>query len=140
MHWELLSESLRRGAIQSSSQEGRVELEGLLPGVAERGSPENVGPISRYALAALITKGVTPEGAMRVPQPCSPTDFDSAKLVIALKEAEHRPLIGRRFPQFADRIVYWHVDDVEFMEPSIALAMIDDQVKSLLLSFGSQAR
>ena len=109
-------------------------------GVAERGSPENVGPISRYALAALITKGVTPEGAMRIPQPCSPTDFDSAKLVIALKEAEHRPLIERRFPQFANRVVYWHIHDIEFMQPSMALAMIDDQVQELLQTLGSQAR
>ena len=52
---------------------------------------------------------------------------------------EHR-LIERRFPLFANRIVYWHIDDIEFMQPSIALAMIDDQVRRLLLSLGSQAR
>jgi protein-tyrosine phosphatase len=109
-------------------------------GAAERGSPANVGPLSRYALDALIAKGIAPEGAARGPQPCAPTDFDDATLVIALKEAEHRPLIERRFTQFADRVVYWHIDDIEFMQPSIALAMIDDQVQSLLLSLGSQAR
>jgi len=109
-------------------------------GAAERGSPENVGPISRYALDALIAKGITPEGAARDPQPCAPTDFDNAKLVIALKEAEHRPLIERRFPQFANGIVYWHIHDIELMQPSIALAMIDDQVRDLLLTLGSQAR
>jgi len=109
-------------------------------GAAERGSPDNVGPISRYALEALIAKGIAPEGATRAPQPCALTDFDFANLVIALKDAEHRPLIERRFPQFADRIVYWHVDDVEFLQPSIALAMIDDQVNSLLLSLRSEVR
>jgi protein-tyrosine phosphatase len=109
-------------------------------GAAERGSPENVGPISRYALDALIAKGITPEGAARDPQPCAPIDFDNAKLVIALKEAEHRPLIERRFPQFANRVVYWHIHDIEFMQPSMALAMIDDQVQELLLTLGSQAR
>jgi protein-tyrosine phosphatase len=109
-------------------------------GAAERGSPDNVGPISRYALDALVAKGIEAEGATRAPQPCAPSDFESATLVIALKEAEHRPLIERRFPQFADRVVYWHVDDIEFLQPSIALAMIDDQVKILLLSIGSPAR
>ena len=109
-------------------------------GAAERGSPENIGPISPYALDALIAKGIRPEGVARDPQPCTPIDFDDANLVIALKEAEHRSLIERRFPQFADRVVYWHIHDIDFMQPSIALAMIDDQVKGLLLSLGSQAR
>jgi protein-tyrosine phosphatase len=46
----------------------------------------------------------------------------------------------RRFPQFANRVVYWHIHDIEFMQPSMALAMIDDQVQELLLTLGSQAR
>jgi hypothetical protein len=53
-------------------------------------------------------------------------DFDGAQLVIALKEAEHRPMIERRFPELDDRIIYWDMDDVELAPPSEALAMIDD--------------
>jgi protein-tyrosine phosphatase len=109
-------------------------------GAAERGSPENIGPMARYALRALTAKGITPEGAARDPQPCSPMDFENAELVIALKEAEHRPLIERRFPQFADRVVYWHVHDIEFMQPSLALAMIDDQINGLILTLSSRTQ
>ena len=115
----------------------RARIEGLAwrafsRGVAEKGSPDNVGPMSRFALEALQAKTILPEGANRYPQPCSLEDFDQAALVIALKEAEHRPMIERRFPDVADRISYWHVDDVEFLHPSIALALIDDHVEKLI--------
>jgi protein-tyrosine phosphatase len=101
-------------------------------GAAERGSPDNVGQMSQFTRAALEAKGIVPEGAMRDPRPCALGDFKEAQLVIALKEAEHRPLIERRFPEVADRVRYWHVDDVEFAPPSIALAMIDDHVRELI--------
>jgi protein-tyrosine phosphatase len=52
--------------------------------------------------------------------------------VIGLKEIEHRPLIERRFPEAAGAVVYWHVDDVDAAHPSIALAMIDDNVLELI--------
>jgi protein-tyrosine phosphatase len=100
-------------------------------GLAERGSPDNVGPISLFALDALRAKEILPE-EMRYPRPCSAADFDQAQLVIALKEVEHRPLVEQRFPEAASRVTYWHVDDIEFAPPSIALAMIDDQVDRLV--------
>ena len=101
-------------------------------GAAEKGSPDNVGPMSRFAREALDAKGIVPEGGFRNPRPCSLVDFDDAGLVIALKESEHRPLIERRFPEVANRVTYWHVDDIEFTHPSIALAMIDDHVRELI--------
>src|SRR5215467_377988 len=64
-------------------------------GVAERGSPDNVGPMSRFAREALEAKEIAPEGSMRDPRPCVLADFSGAQLVIALKEAEHRSMIER---------------------------------------------
>jgi protein-tyrosine phosphatase len=51
---------------------------------------------------------------------------------LPLKEVEHRPLIERRFPGVASRVAYWHVDDIEFVHPSIALAQIDNHVGELI--------
>jgi|SRR5690242_15148392 protein-tyrosine phosphatase len=102
-------------------------------GVAERSSPDNIGPMSRFALEALQQKAIVSEGATRYPQPCSLADFDQAQLVIALKETEHRPLIEQRFPEMADRVTYWHVDDIELAAPSVALTMIDNLVGGLIL-------
>src|SRR5215469_10833489 len=83
----------------------------LSRGAAERQSPDNVGPISRFTLEALAAKAIDPEGAEREPQPCTLADFDNASLVIGLKEAEHRALVERRFPSVASRVTYWDVDD-----------------------------
>jgi protein-tyrosine phosphatase len=117
----------------------RAKTEGLgqariFQGSGERGSPDNIGPMSRFVLEALQLKAVVPAGATRHPQPCSLADFDKAQLVIALKEVEHRPTIERRFPELDDKIIYWDVDDVEFAPPSEALAMIDDLVEELILT------
>ena len=101
-------------------------------GAAERQSPDNVGPISQFTLDALAAKAITPDGATREPQPATLADFDDARVVIGLKEAEHRPLIERRFPSVASRVTYWDVDDVGFAHPSVALAKIDVQVCKLI--------
>jgi len=101
-------------------------------GASEKSYPENVGPMSRFALQALSAKAIVPEGSLRDPRSCCVADFDEADLVIALKEAEHRPLIERRFPGVANRITYWHVDDIEFVSPSFALAQIDNHVRELI--------
>jgi len=106
----------------------------LSRGLAEHGSPDNIGPMSRFALEALQLKAVLPAGAIRYPQPCSLADFDKAQFVVALNESEHRPMIERRFPELGDRITYWDVDDVELAPPSEALAMIDDLVEELILT------
>ncbi len=101
-------------------------------GAAERGSPDNVGPMSRFALEALTAQAIMPDGIERAPMPCVLADFHDAHLVIALKEAEHRPLIEQRFPEVAGRVTYWHVDDIEFAPPSIALPIIDAHVRELI--------
>ena len=106
-------------------------------GAAERGSPDNVGPMSRFALEALEAQAIMPKGGMRAPMPCVVADFRVADLVIALKDAEHRPLIERRFPELAGNVTYWNVDDIELAPPSIALAMIDGQVRELIATLQS---
>jgi protein-tyrosine phosphatase len=93
--------------------------------------------MSRIALAALEARAIVADGAMRAPMPCVIADFREADLVIALKEAEHRPLIERRFAEVAGKVIYWSVDDIEFAPPSIALAMIDDQVRELVATLQS---
>jgi protein-tyrosine phosphatase len=109
-------------------------------GAAERGSPDNVGPMSRFADDRLRASGIIPEGATRYPQPCALAEFDGADLVIAVKEAEHRPLIERRFPEVASRVTYWHVHDIDVDHPAVALPMIDGLVRELVASLRSSAR
>ena len=101
-------------------------------GAAEKGSPENIGSMSRFALQALMALGIRPRGTNKLPQPCSLADFDQADIVIALKEAEHRPMIEDRFPSVADRVLYWRVDDVDIAHPSDALPYLAQMITNLI--------
>ncbi|MGY4625981.1 arsenate-mycothiol transferase ArsC [Bradyrhizobium sp. USDA 4486] len=108
--------------------------------VAEKLSPENVGPISPYTLEALQAKGIAPGGATRHPELCTQDDFARAGLVVALKDAEHRPMIERRFAAVAHRVEYWDVDDIEYLDAPTALGKIDELVGQLIGSLQSRSR
>ena len=100
-------------------------------GLGENTPPENVGPMSRHTLKALRKRGIVPEGAERYPLLCSLADFDLAHFVIALKEAEHRPLLAKKFPGWENRVSYWHVHDIDIAEPVKAVAGMDRLVRDL---------
>jgi protein-tyrosine phosphatase len=123
----------------------RAELEGLgwrafSRAVAEALSPQNVGPISPYTLEALQAKGIGPGGATRNPVLCTVDDFAQAELVVALKDAEHRPMVAQRFAGVAHRVEYWDVDDIEYLDPQTALGKIDEQIGLLIGSLQSRGR
>jgi len=115
----------------------RVALDGLgwhafSRAVAEQLSPQNVGPISPHTLEALRAKGIAPGGAARNPVLCTLDDFAQAELVVALKDAEHRPMIAHRFAGVAHRVEYWDVDDIEYLDAPTALGKIDELVGRLI--------
>src|SRR4051794_16902802 len=58
----------------------------------------NYGPISRYTLSRLKEQGVEHDADQRFPQPLAEADLAAADMVVAVKEAEHRPLVAARFP------------------------------------------
>jgi len=60
--------------------------------------------------------------------------------VVALKDAEHRPMIERRFAGVAHRVEYWDVDDIEYLDSQTALGKIDDLVGLLIASLQSRSR
>jgi protein-tyrosine phosphatase len=95
----------------------------------DRGA-ENVGPISHFTLHALADRGIEASG--RSPLPCSVDDLESSDIIVAMKEAEHRLLLGERFPGWENRVSYWHVHDIDAANPSVAISMIDRLVTKLL--------
>ena len=123
----------------------RARLEGLdwlsfSRAVAEALFPQNVGPISPHALDALQKKGIAAGGVTRHPALCTVEDFAEAELVVALKDAEHRPMIERRFAGVAHRVEYWDVDDIEDLDPPTALRKIDERVGLLIGSLQRRSR
>jgi protein-tyrosine phosphatase len=104
----------------------RAESRGLTVGCAG-----NIGPISRYTIERLHALGISIDSDPRLPMQLSESDLDQSDLVIALKEGEHRPLMAELFPSWVDRVVYWHIDDLDCAEPDDALSALEDEIRTL---------
>jgi protein-tyrosine-phosphatase len=71
------------------------------------------------------------EANLRGPLELEETDLVEADIIIALDAKEHRTLIARRFAEWADEILYWHVPDLHLMEAEDALSRIETNVTHL---------
>jgi translation initiation factor 1 len=93
----------------------------------ERGA-DNVGSMAVSAINALEGLGVRAADAVaRLPAQVTPDELEKADRVIALKHAEHLPLLQERFPAWVEKVEFWHVDDA----PE-ALALIEREVMGLV--------
>jgi predicted translation initiation factor SUI1 len=93
----------------------------------ERGV-NNIGPMATAAIKALETMGVRDaERCSRLPCQVTLDELAGADVIIALKHAEHLPLLQERFPAFAEKVEFWHVDDA----PD-ALPIIESKINDLL--------
>jgi low molecular weight protein-tyrosine phosphatase len=59
----------------------------------------------------------------RFPMQVTADDLDIADWIVALKQAEHLPLVLERFPARAEKVEFWRVDD--------ALPLIEREIMSL---------
>jgi len=97
-----------------------IELNGL-----------NFGPVSPHTLQHLRSLGIDCD-VQRTPVRCSESDLCQADLVIAVKEAEHRPLLQARHAGWEGRVIYWHIHDVDGTAPDQALSEIQSLVGDLV--------
>jgi protein-tyrosine phosphatase len=67
-------------------------------------------------------------------------DLAAADHIIAVKEAEHRPLVERKFPKWRDRIEYWHVHDLDCATPDEAMPCLEREVLRLVERLAAQTR
>jgi protein-tyrosine phosphatase len=107
-------------------------------GVAVDLGTGNVGPVARATAQALAARGVRFDLARaRMPRQLEVADLDAADHIVALKEAEHRPLLRQRFADWVaashpGRVEYWHVHDVDQLPPEEGLPLIADRLPELL--------
>lgn len=92
----------------------------------------NLGPISQYTAARLKERGIVSDTCERFPVPLSEADLNAADHVIAVKEAEHRPLVETKFPAWRDRVEYWHVHDLDCAMPVDAMQHLENEVLRLM--------
>ncbi len=103
-------------------------------GLVERCWERNVGPLSPHTRAALAERGIA-HATPRSPRDVTAADFESFSRVIALKRAEHLPMMEARFAEWAHRIEYWAFDDIDFQPPHLVLPHIEAAVAELLNSW-----
>jgi protein-tyrosine phosphatase len=93
----------------------------------ERGA-NNVGPMAASAVQTLEALGVrAAEAVARLPAQVTTDDLERAAVIVALKHAEHLPLLQERFPAWADKVEFWHVDDA----PGV-LGQVEQEVMGLV--------
>ncbi len=92
----------------------------------------NMGPISRHAIHGLTERGISVPDSPRFPIQLLEPDLAAADLVIALKEAEHRPLLAERFPKWPNHVEYWHIHDIDCALPADALMSLTQEVNQLI--------
>ncbi len=97
-------------------------------GLALERGVNNVGPMAASAVKALEAMGVRAgDSITRMPAQVTTDDLEGADRVIALKQDEHLPLLRERFPTWAGKVEFWHVDDA----PE-ALGLIEREVMALV--------
>lgn len=91
--------------------------------------PERLSPHTTKRLANL---SIQRTHTSKEPVQCANTDLATAHRIIALKEAEHRPLLAELHPGWENRVRYWHVHDLDAAHPADALPEIERLVAALL--------
>lgn len=99
---------------------------------------DGLGPIAGFAIERLAEHGIRLNGNIRFPISLSQSDLENADLVVALKEGEHRAMMAEQFPAWADRIEYWHVDDIDCGTADEALPMCEKSVDALVERLAAQ--
>lgn len=100
----------------------------------------HTNPIATAVLRSLHARGIQSPASRRGPRKLLVEDLERAGHVIALKEAEHRPLLRERFPGWEDRVEYWHVHDIDCAAVPDTLAAIECQVEALVRRLSEHRR
>jgi protein-tyrosine phosphatase len=99
----------------------------------------NAGPISQYTTSALAARGISWADYLRAPLPVTEADFAASQRVIAIKEAEHRPIVEARFAGWRHVVEYWCVHDIDCAMPNQALPQLEREVLGLLERLSAMA-
>jgi protein-tyrosine phosphatase len=101
-------------------------------GIATEVGADNIGPISEHAINGLQSRGISVGEDLRFPIQLQEQDLKQADLIIALDEQEHRPYMTQRFPDWVNKIEYWHVHDLHLSTANDALPVAEREIRALV--------
>lgn len=116
------------------------ELTGLHWEASSRGLSQNMpslnnpGPISVFTLQELKARNIPGKELNRYPRPIEKADFNRHDLIIALSEAEHKPMLEERYLAFSQMVQYFEVGDLPLESPENALPKIAELVDELIIN------
>ena len=115
------------------------ERQGLEWSAYSRGLRIHLAPdeISPFTESALTDRAIPRDCTALEPRALHEPDLAAATLAIALKRAEHFPMMMQDFPRWAGRIDYWSVHDLDRETHHHALPQIEMLVLDLIASFRS---
>ena len=93
---------------------------------------ENIGPLSCHTIARLAALGIPFDEHQRLPRAVCCEDFEAAEHIVAVKRAEHHPLLQAQFPEWLERVEFWDIHDVDCAEASEAIPALETHVLALL--------
>ncbi len=122
------------------AQQSLLNWTAISRGVVTALGAGNVGPISPYAVDALLARGVPLPVTFRDPLQLTEEDLTSAEIIIVLDEDEHRPYMSTSFPGWANKVTYWHIGDLHVETTQKALALAELNIKELIQQLSKQDR
>jgi protein-tyrosine phosphatase len=93
--------------------------------------PDNLGPISIHTLDGLAERGIELAAPRRAPKQLELADLESAALVVAMSDREHRPMLRSAFPAWTGAVEYWDIDDVDRSPARPALEKLTANLRAL---------
>lgn len=95
-------------------------------GLALERGVNNIGPMATAAIRSLEAMGICDvERCSRSPAQVTREELAESEVIIALKHAEHLPLLQERYSDFAEKVEFWHVDDAPDALPLIESKIMD---------------
>jgi len=94
----------------------------------------NSGPMSPAGIEGLIQLGIEPRNSTTYPRAVSSKDLSATNRIVALCKSEHEPLIRKKFPRYAQDVLYWDIPDIAGMPVTEAAQSIRRNVLNLIES------
>ena len=110
--------------------EHRLNWRAFSRGLAIHLAPDD--GLSVHTRNALAARGIPIHCTAPDKAPVTESDLRCAARRIALKEAEHRPYIRSLFPEWEEKVEYWHVHDLDVAQAEEALPEIEAKVIALV--------
>lgn len=101
-----------------------VDSRGLEP------DPYNPGPMANSTRKLCQEMGIS-TAPDRFPIKLTIEELNKASLVVAVKETEHKPMMLRQFPAWANHIEYWEIHDLDVETPTEMFPQLIREVDQL---------